>query len=394
MDIELLQRLLAEGESSHLDYKSEQYPFVRATDTDKSELLKDVLAMANAWRETDAYILIGVKENPGQRAEVVGITDHLDDADIQQFVNAKTKRAITFSYKPFEIHGKTIAVIRIPLQRRPFFVSKRYGLVEENKVYLRRGTATVVADPEEIHLMGVASSTPAKPSVRVEFADLKKREGLGQSVALKRHVLRPLPDGRLPPKPEVKYDSPYSLAGFGSSPNPDYWYELREYMCIRSIVTGVGFAITNTSSVVAEGVRVKLTTLHNDSVLVIDSYPIKPRWMHDMIPTVRDFPAVINHQVLDDVEYRRHGDTWHVVITFGKVKPGDTEWTTNRLLIGTVDSREVVLSGSVFADNFEPFPIEMRIVSDPTVSDMTVKQLKDAKTSMADDDESDDETDE
>lgn len=63
MDTTLLRRLISQGESSYLDYKSKQYSFIGGTVGEKSELLKDVLAMANAWREVDAYILIGVTEH-------------------------------------------------------------------------------------------------------------------------------------------------------------------------------------------------------------------------------------------------------------------------------------------------------------------------------------------
>ena len=77
-----------------------------------------------------------------------------------------------------------------------------------------------------------------------------------------------------------------------------------------------------------------------------------------------------------DVEYERHGDIWHIDITFGKVQPGATVWTSDELLIGTPDAREVVLSGQVFGDNFEPFSIELRVASDPTIRTMTVKELR------------------
>ena len=59
MDIDLLERLLYEEESETLDFKAQQYPFDGATDDQKSELLKDILAFANAWRRTDAYIGCG-----------------------------------------------------------------------------------------------------------------------------------------------------------------------------------------------------------------------------------------------------------------------------------------------------------------------------------------------
>jgi hypothetical protein len=41
-----MEQLLHEGESSSLDHKRDQYPFVGATDDDKSELLKDILSLS------------------------------------------------------------------------------------------------------------------------------------------------------------------------------------------------------------------------------------------------------------------------------------------------------------------------------------------------------------
>ena len=57
MNITLFEALLFEEESETLDFKRDQYRFDNATDEEKSELLKDILAFANAWRRADAYIL-------------------------------------------------------------------------------------------------------------------------------------------------------------------------------------------------------------------------------------------------------------------------------------------------------------------------------------------------
>ena len=65
LDEKLLENLLHQGEGNTLDYKSQQYPFEKATVAEKSELLKDILAFANSWRRTDAYILIGNKGDRG-----------------------------------------------------------------------------------------------------------------------------------------------------------------------------------------------------------------------------------------------------------------------------------------------------------------------------------------
>lgn len=80
---DLIETLLFEEEGSALDFKREQYRFNKASENEKSELLKDIIAFTNAWRRSDAYILIGVKEVKGARCEIAGISDDLDDAQIQ-----------------------------------------------------------------------------------------------------------------------------------------------------------------------------------------------------------------------------------------------------------------------------------------------------------------------
>jgi hypothetical protein len=50
MNDELFERLLYEDESPPLDFKKEQYRFVKASENEKSELPKDILGFVNAWR--------------------------------------------------------------------------------------------------------------------------------------------------------------------------------------------------------------------------------------------------------------------------------------------------------------------------------------------------------
>jgi len=48
MDQTLIEELLHEEEGAAVDFKRDQYPFDGADDATKSELLKDILAFANA----------------------------------------------------------------------------------------------------------------------------------------------------------------------------------------------------------------------------------------------------------------------------------------------------------------------------------------------------------
>ncbi|MDO8447155.1 MAG: ATP-binding protein [Deltaproteobacteria bacterium] len=168
----LIEELLNEEESSSLDFKRNQYPFVGATDDQKSELLKDILAFANAWRRNDSYILVGVEEVKGGRSIVKGVSHHIDDAQLQQFVNHKTQRPLTFSYTAYPFECKQIGIICIPLQQRPFFLKKDFGKLKRNVVHVRRGSSTDIADPDEIARMGSDLSTSMikdEPLLKVSF---------------------------------------------------------------------------------------------------------------------------------------------------------------------------------------------------------------------------------
>ena len=59
----------------------------------------------------------------GSRSEIVGVQEHLDDAELHQFMNSKTQRLVDFSYLQFPIEGVAIGVIQIPLQERPIFLT-------------------------------------------------------------------------------------------------------------------------------------------------------------------------------------------------------------------------------------------------------------------------------
>lgn len=193
MNSELMEELVNENESSTLDFKRDQYPFDNADDEEKSELLKDIIAFANAWRRTDAYILIGIDEVKTGRSNVVGVTKHLDDASVQQFVNSKTNRPVTFSYEIFLFEGVQVGLLRIPLQDRPIYLKTSYGKLKQHQVYLRRGSSTAVADPDEVAKMGsVKLGTVTEPSAAVETNHVKdalRKEHEQQNIVLVENVI-------------------------------------------------------------------------------------------------------------------------------------------------------------------------------------------------------------
>ncbi len=153
--IELLSRLRYRSEGPDIDFKSAQYRFNGGSEVDKAEMLKDILAIANSWREGPGYILLGFKDNRPHPAEVVGIQDSIDDSRIQQFVNSKVKPKLTFSYEEHLYEGMTVGVITIPKQKRPFYITNAYGRLKSNVVYVRRGSSTDEAEPPEATAMAI-----------------------------------------------------------------------------------------------------------------------------------------------------------------------------------------------------------------------------------------------
>ena len=147
-------QLLREGECASLDYKRDQYPFADATDEQKGELLKDILAFANGWRHADAYILVGVDEVAVGRSAVYGVANHIAENHLQQFVNSKTSRPVTFSYRGYPFEGKQVGVFTIPQQDRPIFLRKDFGKLQHNVVYYRQGTTMAIASPDDVARMG------------------------------------------------------------------------------------------------------------------------------------------------------------------------------------------------------------------------------------------------
>ena len=156
---EQIDQLCRYGESNCVDYKRAQYAFIGATDNKKAELLKDVLCFANVFRKTPAYILIGVDEESSGIGSICGIREDevIDDSKLQEFINSKTNKRIPFSAYPFRMHsGKIIQVIEIDVcaRERPFYLKKNYAQLHCKEVYVRSGTSSHMAPPEEVAAFG------------------------------------------------------------------------------------------------------------------------------------------------------------------------------------------------------------------------------------------------
>ena len=156
---EQIKMLCLQGESNCVDYKRAQYVFQRADDAKKSELLKDVLCFANAFRTSPAYILVGVDEDVSGLGAICGINDDevIDDSRLQEFVNSKMNKPIPFLAYPCKMSsGGVVQVVEIDvcMRDRPFHLKKDYGKLHCRDVWVRAGSSSHIATPEEVAAMG------------------------------------------------------------------------------------------------------------------------------------------------------------------------------------------------------------------------------------------------
>lgn len=125
-------------ESTNLDFKKEQYLKGKYKD-----LIKDIMAMANAMREGKKYIITGVKDLPNGKKEFFSIpeVEFIDQATYQQILRENVEPSIEFSYYPIEIEGNLIGVFEIDnCNNPPYMMKKDFNGLNKGDCYVRKGS--------------------------------------------------------------------------------------------------------------------------------------------------------------------------------------------------------------------------------------------------------------
>lgn len=355
---ELMDLLLSEDEGAALDFKRDPYPFEGAEPHQKAELLKDILAFANAFRRATAYILIGVEDVPGGRGIVHGVDRHPDDASLQQFVNAKTNRPVEFRYRAREVDGKQVGVIEIPVQTRPLYLDKAFGKLKAHAVYVRRGSSTEIASPDEVARMGVALPVAPTPDLSVVFGDPERDERYGLALGA-RYTRFDMP-GAIPDYSEgIAVPGGSINLGLG---NRSYY---RDFAAYRQAVAGslpVSLLVTNEGTVPLRGGRL-VVAAPRPGIVLAEDLPAEPMSSGPSfsIPRLATEPSW-------DVTAR--GANWAATTDIGTVQPGAAVWTPELLVGGTVSGTHA-LRVALYAENL-PSPLLLDATADLDVQRVAV----------------------
>lgn len=371
-DEALIQELLYRGEGTTLDYKSKQYPFAGADDGQKAELLKDILAFANAWRTEIAYILIGVKDGSG---ELTGLDVEIDDSRLQQFINGKTNHPVHFSYRSLEYKGINLGLFTIPVQERPVYIRKAYGTVLGNTVYVRRGSSTAIAEPSEIAKMGAATVTQTQQhaprfNVKIMLSDSVVADKFSMS-----YSQWALANGR--------YGN-YSQANeLGSSPrmtpistNVHFYRELALYLQEFRGKVPFTLEISNSGDHFADDVKISLVVPAYPEFSFKDERKLlrKPEKYINPTAIYRDPPPTYTGGPTYSIKLTP--SEIHLSFNIGKLQAGETRRTPTIFMINPPASLDA-FKGRILSDQLRG-PLEFSIPSeiDVTSEVLTMEKLR------------------
>jgi hypothetical protein len=150
-DIELIDSLLKRVEGTDLDFKSTGLKIGEVYL--KIHFIKDLISLANTPRDGSAYIIYGVVSKPDGTKEIKGVTEHPDDASLQELVVSKVDPIPQFRYRPVDYKGFSLGMIEIfPNKDGPFIPKFTYeGLIIEGTPYCRHGSSNAIAKSPDLH---------------------------------------------------------------------------------------------------------------------------------------------------------------------------------------------------------------------------------------------------
>lgn len=135
--------LIARGEKEDIDFKQELNLDSAAQ---KAEFIKDIIAILNS-KVNVGYLLIGIA-NDGTFKGV----NTIEEEKIQQLIhrNINPHPSISCYLVAFSDFSLCVGVIEIKGSKKPYKVSRAFDKLSQNEVFVRHGSVSANASPEEI----------------------------------------------------------------------------------------------------------------------------------------------------------------------------------------------------------------------------------------------------
>ncbi len=314
--------------------------------------------MANTFRTSDSYILIGVEDEPGKRT-VVGTESPLEDAHFQDFMSGKTNRNLHFSYIRLEFEGKIVGIFTIPLQQeRPLFALKSHGkVVAADSVYLRNGSTNKVANADEIATMGELRHELKSPLLDVVLCDGNSKSGEPISELLST-VLKDAPKQTKAEIDRLEKATRFSIGGMdrladlqrslGTVRKPSYGPDRNELIAYEkelALLRPLRFCAKNLGGRSLTDVKLRATFPQHRDLDLRDCLPVKP--VSPLMLLVRSESYELSFS--KNLNISRSENAIEVECLFGKIQPGDSNFSES-FFLGSRRPLNITISLEVFSD--------------------------------------------
>jgi len=374
-----IEMLLYESEGSSVDFKCESYRFENVEDKEKAELLKDILAFANAWRRETAYIITGAIDGKGNRAEIVGIEMDCDDSRFQQFINSKINRPMEFRYFQTTVDSKKIGVFEIPIQKRPFYLEKDYGGLSKNTVFIRRGSATAIASPDEIALMGMENEEN-EISVDIGFWNSENDTAIGDRVPLLCTLYDNVDKETIQLyRQNDQYDAwgMYRIGALMDRTNEQFFREAYMYIKFTDMYKRMCLYIKNLGKNSLKNMRIRATL----DIIEINATASEPKMPSKVKPLysgyIKNIQNAEQKRVEVEIETNKDKGKTEIEIRIIDVLPGET-LLVDGIFFGSKKAGPKSIALNVYGDNI-PAPMGKNLLIDVIVesrSDLLEKVYK------------------
>lgn len=286
-------------------------------------------------------------------------------------MNKLTNRPIQFSYIPHQIEGVPIGVIVIPVQALHFYLIKPYWNLQVNSVYVRDGSSTRIATPDEI----VEQSTPPPPSLVVDWVDPSKNEVMSSPCMLHPLVLLPALGTDAIDRSPLPLQGPIGLPTHRY--NEDYPGELIYYTFCKNAFSSLSLQIHNHGEVTGENVCFEGLIAKRNGLLVTDSQPDCPTEFYEFIASNYDLPDA---SPTTAVFLSEESDHWLIKVEFGNVRPGERIVADEQLWFSSGQTMTATITGKILGENIpEPIQCSIEINFETLQRPMKIEDIHQAK---------------
>ena len=144
-----LLKIINQGESKEVDFKR---GIDISTAKSKSELVKDLIAIANS-AESFGYLIIGVDDD-----RIICGCSFVSEEQLQQVSNSYINPPLDIRYLSVNFDQKEVIALQINSKLKPYKVSRDIDKILKDTVFVRRGSVTFKASPEEIIMMSSSNN--------------------------------------------------------------------------------------------------------------------------------------------------------------------------------------------------------------------------------------------